>query len=82
MEKDLGVFVTARSKSDGSADAWTGFAQKWVTCDFTASAPEEHHVYSLTTPIPTRSSGAPCALVRSVYMPLLTERDRFRNLGL
>ena len=53
------------------------FAQKVIlTCVFTASAPEEHHVYSLTIPMPVRSSGAPCALVRSVYMPLLTERDR------
>ena len=38
---------------------------------------------ALTIPIPVRSGGAPCAVARSVYMPLLTERDRLgiRELG-
>ena len=33
-------------------------------------------MFIASIPIPVRSSGAPCALVRSVYIPLLTERDR------
>jgi hypothetical protein len=39
-------------------------------------APEEQHVYSLTNPNTCAlQRSAMCALARSVYMPLLTERD-------
>src|SRR5829696_242012 len=38
------------------------------------SAPEEHDVYSLTLLRTVRSSGAPCEVGRSIYIPLLTER--------
>ena len=52
-----------------------------LICVFGASAPEEHHVYSLTTPIPVRSSGAPCALVRLGLHAAPTERDRLGIWG-
>jgi len=45
------------------------------------SAPEEQHVYSPSVLITKRSSGAPCALSASIYMPLLrsgTRRDDLR----
>ena len=35
----------------------------------------------LRYPIPVRSSGVPCALARSVNMPLLTERDSLEIWG-
>ena len=46
------------------------------------STPEEYHVYSLTTPIHVRSSGAPCALARFRLHAAPMERDRLGNLGL
>jgi len=47
----------------------------------TANAPEEHDVYSLGPLITVRSSGARCAFADSFYMPLLTERMKFRQTG-
>ena len=37
---------------------------------------------ALTTLITVRSSGAPCALVDYVYIPLLTEQDDLAHTGL